>query len=148
MSYELNYQKNILPTFPVCALGNINYDFHCEEDRDSFIQLMTSTENLNPNPYDAKQVLEYLTKNPAHADSLIWTINNECSPICAIKPSGIFTWCGYVILKNFLSDKINNISQSISISGTISGSVDIIGGKKIPVLIPDLTCIMDDRLVC
>lgn len=148
MNYEVSLTKNNMCTLPVCALGSINYDFETEEHRDSFIQLMSSSENPTPDPYDPKQILEHLIKNPCHAASLIWTITYDCMPICAIKPTGIFTWYGYVILKNFLTDKINNHAPTISISGTISGSVDLIGGNNIPIIIPDLTSIMEDLLVC
>lgn len=122
----------------VYALGSINYDFSSEARRDSFIQMMSSSYNPTPNPYDPKQLLEYLNENPAHASSIIWTLNQESTPIYAIQPIGPFGYESYKILRSFLKDTANGISDIVSIPGIISGSITLMNGYTVPVIIPEL----------
>jgi hypothetical protein len=43
------------------------------------------------NPYDARQMVDYLADNLSEAKSLIWTLNLELTPIYAIEPLGSFS---------------------------------------------------------
>jgi hypothetical protein len=71
------------------VLGSIGYDFGSEARRDSFKQLMPAVEiddiTVSANPYDARQLVNYLAENPSEHKSLIWTINQELNPIYAIE---------------------------------------------------------------
>lgn len=147
MNYETDHLKNTHSTLPVCAFGSISYDFETEEHREAFVNLMKTTNNHTPNPYNPQELLDYLAINPSHASSLIWTLNLNNTPICALMPMGIFTWNCYVIFKNFLYDKLNNINNTVSISGILSGNVSLLDGTKIPVIIPDLTSLVEERLI-
>ena len=63
----------------VYVLGNLGYDFGTEARRDTFKQLMPSImiDNLElpSNPYDARQMVDYLESNLSETKSLIWTVN-------------------------------------------------------------------------
>lgn len=78
----------------VYALGTLGYDFGSEARRDSFKQLMPGIEiegiAVLANPYDARQMVDYLGDNLSEAKSLIWTLNLELTPIYAIEPGGAF----------------------------------------------------------
>ncbi|MFM8005352.1 MAG: peptidase S8, partial [Dolichospermum sp.] len=59
----------------VYALGTIGYDFGDEARRDSFKQLMPAV-NIDgaiipANPYDSRQMADYLSANPTEAKPLI-----------------------------------------------------------------------------
>ena len=71
----------------VYALGILGYDFGSEARRDAFIQSM---EGKWPNPDDPAQLLTHLEKNPEYAESLIWTLEIEDTPVYAIRPDGQF----------------------------------------------------------
>jgi PatG Domain len=66
----------------VYALGTLGYDFGTEARRDSFKQLMPANSigdiTVPANPYDARQMVDYLAASPSESRSLIWTLNIEC----------------------------------------------------------------------
>ncbi|MFM6094400.1 MAG: PatA/PatG family cyanobactin maturation protease, partial [Dolichospermum sp.] len=74
----------------VYALGTIGYDFGNEARRDSFKQLMPAVNMdgaiIPANPYDSRQMADYLSANPTEAKPLIWTLNQELTPIYALEP--------------------------------------------------------------
>ncbi|MGH2415800.1 MAG: PatA/PatG family cyanobactin maturation protease, partial [Microcystaceae cyanobacterium] len=76
----------------VYALGTLGYDFGTEARRDTFKQFMPVVEidgtTIPANPYDARQIVDYLEENLFEAKSLIWTLNLELTPIYAIEPKG------------------------------------------------------------
>lgn len=117
----------------VYALGSLGYDFGTEARRDAFDQNMG---DLNPNlPSD---LLTYLDNYSYEAQSLIWTLNLDATPIYAIKPTGSFGQEGYGILRNFLNDQINENAEIISLPGVISGSTRLISGQTLPTIIPNI----------
>ncbi|MDZ8236939.1 MAG: PatA/PatG family cyanobactin maturation protease [Nostoc sp. ChiQUE01a] len=70
----------------VYSLGTLGYDFGTEARRDSFKQLMPPFDigggvMVPANPYDARQMVDYLDANIAEARSLIWTLNIELTPV-------------------------------------------------------------------
>ncbi|MGH4123211.1 MAG: PatA/PatG family cyanobactin maturation protease [Clostridium sp.] len=129
--------KNSAPAL-VYALGNIGYDFGSEARRDSFTQMMSSSQNPHPNPYSPNQLLDYLEKNSTHAASLIWVLNQEATPIYAIQPLGVFGSEGYKILREFLKDMSDGISDIVSIPGIVLGNVTLMNGYTVPVIVPEL----------
>jgi len=72
----------------VYALGTLGYDFGTEARRDTFKQLMPANSigdiTVPANPYDARQMVDYLAASPSESRSLIWTLNIELTPIYAI----------------------------------------------------------------
>jgi cyanobactin maturation PatA/PatG family protease len=92
------------------------------------------------NPYDARQMVDYLGDNLSEAKSLIWTLNLELTPVYAIEPGGAFARDVYGILQELLSGQIQaedseNYVERVSIPGILSGrSVKLFSGQVVPVI--------------
>lgn len=133
----------------VYALGTLGYDFGGEARRDSFKQLMPAVNfagNLVPaNPYDARQMVDYLESNLSEARSIIWTLNIELTPVYAIEPKGPFAREIYQVLQELLSGQIQaedseNYIERVSIPGLITGrTVKLFSGQEVPVIEPQNT---------
>jgi cyanobactin maturation PatA/PatG family protease len=81
----------------VFAIGIVGYDFGTEAGRDAFRQAMDPVTIAGsppivgpPNPYDARQLSDYLDDNPWDATKLIWTLELDGTPIYAIEPEPAF----------------------------------------------------------
>jgi cyanobactin maturation PatA/PatG family protease len=109
----------------VYALGELGTDFGTEARRDSFTQAMPTGMSL----------LDYLAQNPWEAQSLIWTLNLDATPIYAIAPAGPYASLTYDRLREFLADE--NVER-VSIPGYIGGSVRLMSGQVVPVIIPEV----------
>jgi cyanobactin maturation PatA/PatG family protease len=128
----------------VYVLGTLGYDFGTEARRDTFEQLMPSItiDNLElpPNPYDARQMVDYLESNLSEAKSLIWTLNLELTPIYAIKPVGAFAADIYQVMQYMLAGQIlpeadEDYVERVSIPGMLTEeTVKLFSGQIIPVL--------------
>jgi cyanobactin maturation PatA/PatG family protease len=128
----------------VYALGTLGYDLGSEARRDSFKQLMPGVQidgtAIPANPYDARQMVDYLGDNLSEAKSLIWTLNLELTPVYAIEPGGAFARDVYGILQQLLSGQIQaedseNYVERVSIPGILSGrSVKLFSGQVVPVI--------------
>lgn len=128
----------------VYALGTLGYDFGTEARRDSFKQLMPGVQidstTVPANPYDARQMVDYLAGNPPEAKALIWTLNLELTPIYAIEPVGGFARDVYQVLQELLSGEIDaedspDYVERVSIPGVLSGrSVKLFSGQVVPVI--------------
>ncbi|MFF1908031.1 S8 family serine peptidase [Kitasatospora sp. NPDC058218] len=78
----------------VYAIGQIGTDFLTEARRDSFRQEMDPVpgdpvggrETETPaNPYDPKQLYDYLARNPWASNKLTWTLTMDSTPIYALE---------------------------------------------------------------
>ena len=128
----------------VYALGVLGYDFGSEARRDSFKQLMPGVSiegtTIPANPYDARQMVDYLGENLPEAKALIWTLNLELTPIYAIEPVGGFSRDVYEVLQGLLSGQIQEENspefvQRVSIPGVLTGrSVKLFSGQVVPVI--------------
>ena len=128
----------------VYALGNLSYDFGTEARRDSFKQLMPpveiSDEIVPPNPYDARQLVSYLSDSLSEARALTWTLNIELTPVYALEPTGAFGADLYALLVNMLAGEIQaeddeSYIQRVSIPGKLTGNtVRLFSGQVVPVL--------------
>jgi cyanobactin maturation PatA/PatG family protease len=133
----------------IYSLGILGYDFGSEARRDSFKQLMPAYEIDNTavpaNPYDARQMADYLEQNPSEAKALIWTLNLELTPIYAIEPVGAFGRDVYGILQEFLAGQVEaedseDYVERVSIPGVLSGkTVKLFSGQVVPVIEPHNT---------
>jgi len=133
----------------VYALGTLGYDFGTEARRDSFKQLMPAVEVDNTavpaNPYDARQMVDYLESSPSEARSLIWTLNLELTPIYAIEPYGPFAREVYGVLQQLLAGQIQaetseEYVERVSIPGVLTGrTVKLFSGQVVPVIEPQNT---------
>jgi len=128
----------------VYALGALGFDFGTEARRDSFKQLMAPAVfngvPVPPNPYDARQLVEHLRAMPSEANSLIWTISLELTPIYAIEAVGPYANEVNGILIDFLAagnvpaGSLEHIER-ISVPGKLSSrSVRLYSGQVVPVL--------------
>ncbi|WP_017719781.1 PatA/PatG family cyanobactin maturation protease [Kamptonema formosum] len=128
----------------VYTLGTLGYDFGTEARRDSFKQLMPGVSvdgtMVPANPYDARQMVDYLNDNLSEAKSLIWTLNLELTPVYAIEPMGSFGRDVYAVLRELLSGQIQpedneEYVERVSIPGILSGrTVKLFSGQVVPVI--------------
>jgi cyanobactin maturation PatA/PatG family protease len=138
-----------LPSNLVYALGTLGYDFGTEARRDSFKQLMPGVEvdhtGVPANPYDARQMVDYLENNPSEARSLIWTLNLDLTPIYAIEPIGAFAADVYDTLQQMLAGQVQaetseDYIERVSIPGRLTGkTVKLFSGQVVPVIEPNAT---------
>ncbi|MHC5718610.1 MAG: PatA/PatG family cyanobactin maturation protease, partial [Nostoc sp.] len=128
----------------VYALGTLGYDFGTEARRDTFKQRMPVV-SINgvlipPNPYDVRQMVNYLELSPAEGKSLIWTLNQELTPIYALEPQKAFASEIYAIFQMMLAGQIQPESsddyiERVSIPGSLSDrTVELFSGQVVPVL--------------
>ncbi|HEY9617666.1 MAG TPA: PatA/PatG family cyanobactin maturation protease [Microcoleaceae cyanobacterium] len=128
----------------VYALGTLGYDFGSEARRDTFKQRMPAVSIdgvlIPPNPYDARQMVDYLELNPTEGKSLIWTLNQELTPIYALEPQKAFASEIYAVFQMLLSGQIQPESsddyiERVSIPGSLSDrTVELFSGQVVPVL--------------
>ena len=109
----------------VYAIGQLGTDFGTEARRDSFTQAIPSNTTL----------LRYLNDYPYQAQSLIWTLNLDATPIYAIMPTGPYASFTYERLRSYLGDE--NVER-ISVPGYIGGSVRLMSGQVVPVIVPEV----------
>nr|QGA72588.1 MusH [Desmonostoc sp. PCC 7906] len=131
----------------VYALGTVGYDFGSQARRDSFKQLMPGIAIdgtvIPANPYDARQVVDYLVDNPPEAKSLIWTLNLDLTPIYAIEPIEAFADDVYETLQLLLAGQIepqdsDNYIERASIPARLTNrTVQLFSGQIVPVIEPE-----------
>ena len=124
------------PAQLVYALGQLGYDFGTEARRDSIQQHMGE----GANPHDPQQLLEYLDENPWDAAAFIWTLSLDATPIYAVLPQGAYAEQGYIRLRQFLREQLEEGVERISIPGVIMGQVMLMSGQTVPVIVPTLRC--------
>ena len=128
----------------VYALGTIGYDFGNEARRDSFKQLMPAVNMdgaiIPANPYDSRQMVDYLSVNPTEAKPLIWTLNQELTPIYALEPVSGFAADIYEILILMLQGQIqpensDDFVERVSIPARLTDrTVELFSGQVVPVI--------------
>jgi len=133
----------------VYALGTLGYDFGSEARRDTFKQLMPPFDlggtMVPANPYDARQMVDYLASDISEARSLIWTLNIELTPVYAIEPKGPFARETYLALQELLSGQIqpetdDDYIERVSIPGVLTGrTVKLFSGQVVPLIEPQST---------
>lgn len=137
------------PESLVYAIGQIGYDFGTEARRDSFRQLIGV---IGPDPSGRPRqpeviadMIEYLRQRPYEATSLIWTLNLDATPAYAIIPAGPFANVAFERLREFLQDLEEqrrdlpfDIPILVSVPGVVSGSIKLMSGQIVPVLIPEV----------
>ncbi|MGK7875846.1 MAG: PatA/PatG family cyanobactin maturation protease [Xenococcaceae cyanobacterium] len=130
----------------IYVIGALGYDFGTEARRDSFKQLMPPAEiegtQIPANPYDARQMVDYLEANLSEAKSLIWTLNMELTPIYALEPSGSFARDVYAAFQELLAGEVQaedseEYIERVSIPGRLTGrTVKLFSGQIVPVVEP------------
>jgi PatG C-terminal/Subtilase family/PatG Domain len=139
--------SNITPSAvsnQVYALGTLGYDFGSEARRDIFKQQMPAV-NIDgvlipANPYDPRQMLNHLDLSPADGKSLIWTLNQELTPIYALEPQKAFASEIYAVFQMMLAGQIqpeesDDYIERVSIPGNLTNrTVELFSGQVVPVL--------------
>ena len=128
----------------VYALGTIGYDFGNEARRDTFKQLMPAVNMdgaiIPANPYDSRQMVDYLSVNPTEAKPLIWTLNQELTPIYALEPVSGFAADIYETLILMLAGQIqpensDDFVERVSIPARLTDrTVELFSGQVVPVI--------------
>lgn len=128
----------------VYALGTIGYDFGTEARRDTFKQFMPAisigSTQVPANPYDARQMADYLEANLFEAKSLIWTLNLELTPVYAIKPVGafgadIYELLTYMLAGQVLAEDDPEYVERVSLPGIVTDEmVRLFSGQEVPIL--------------
>lgn len=127
--------KVVGPGGLVFALGQIGYDLVSEARRDSVRQHMGG---IDPDPFDIRKMLDYLTRNPWDAPSLHWTLTFDQLPLYVVLPAGPYAGRAYELLREFLSDQMSGRVELVSIPGRLGGQVQLLNGQVVPVVIPEL----------
>ena len=116
----------------VYALGALATDFGSEARRDSFIQMGMA------NPHDPSQLVAHFDANVAHSSSVIWTLNQDQTPIYAIQPMGAFAAQVYERLREFVKAQLTEGVERVSVPGFIAGGVSLLNGQMVPAIVPEL----------
>ena len=132
----------------VYALGTLGYDFGTDARRDWFAHVLHDKP-----PEDMVAMLAYLNVDGPPADtrvfvaeSLIWTLNLDATPIYAMQPQGPYAAVAYHRLCTFLNTQITNPHGNdvtrVAVPGVIGGTVTLRSGQVVPVIVPDLRGLM------
>ena len=131
----------------IYTLGTLGYDFGSEARRDSFKQLMPAVDMdgllVPANPYDTRQMVDYLEGNPSEGKSLIWTINQDLTPIYVIEPEGSFSADIYEMLLLLLAGQIesedsDDFLERVSLPARrTTRTVELFSGQVVPVITVD-----------
>jgi hypothetical protein len=126
------------PVQLVYALGTLGFDFGSEARRDSILLHVASGAETGSATFDLKALFKYLEKNPWDAQSLLWTLNLDATPIYAIQPMGAFAAATYDRLRQFLHEQFNDGVERVSVPGILAGRARLMNGQVVPRLVPDL----------
>lgn len=118
----------------IYALGTLGYDLATDAIRDSFVQAMAK----GTSPYNPVDVLKHLDNNPWDAESIIWTLNLDSTPVYAIRPSGPFASEAYSLLREFFLQQITEGVERVSIPGTLSSNIRLFNGQIVPMIRPNI----------
>jgi cyanobactin maturation PatA/PatG family protease len=120
----------------VYALGELGYDFGTQARLDA-INAEMDEGKFPTNPRD---LLEFLTVSGNHhfAAAILWTLNHDASAIYALRPEGPFARDTYGRLLEYFADQIDGRAERVSIPGVLDGSVSLLTGQQVPVLVPEL----------
>jgi len=122
----------------VYVTGTVGYDFGTEARRDSIVQDAIGIIGEQWNPNDPSQLLAHLAESPWEAAAIIWTLNQENTPIYAIQPAGNYGYKGYELLRQFLRGQVEEGVERVSIPGSLAGSVKLFSGQTVPRIVPSL----------
>ncbi|MGB7427759.1 MAG: PatA/PatG family cyanobactin maturation protease [Microcoleaceae cyanobacterium] len=128
----------------VYALGTIGYDFGSEARRDTFKQLMPAVD-LNgvmvpANPYNTRQMVDYVDQNPDEGRELIWTLNVDLNPVYVLEPKGPFAPEIYEMLLIMLDGQIeaetsDEFIERVSVPARRTNrTVELMSGQVVPVI--------------
>jgi cyanobactin maturation PatA/PatG family protease len=122
----------------VYVLGELSYDFGSQARLDSFIQSIFPDDPQRGIP--EVDLLKFLVNpdNSYYAQSLIWTIQLDATPIYAIVPAGPFADVAYKRMLELLSRKAIDRIDRVSMPGYLGGSIQLMSGQVVPAIIPEV----------
>jgi PatG Domain len=135
------------PLQKIYALGTIGYDLVSESRKDSLASEMDAGAN---NPAATADLIAHLLDKPYEAESIIWTLNLDMTPIYAIQPAGGFSETAYERLFEFLDEQqhvsarnseeraSDEIVSIVALAGLVCGKVRLSSGQIIPVVDPEI----------
>jgi thiazoline dehydrogenase / protease len=128
----------------VYALGTLGYDFGDETRRDTFKQLMAPSEingiMVPADPYDARQMIEYLDRNPDESRSLIWTLNLDGDTIYALDSTDreVYEMFLLMLAGQLEPEASNEFVERISLPARRTNrTVELFSGEVVPVVMVD-----------
>ena len=135
------------PASKIFAIGNIDTDFGSLAIKDSFQINMPEVEGggsppltIAANPYDPRQLADYLDALPHESTRLTWTLNLDKTPIYAIEARDSYPEVVYQPLRDALRnqslapDDPNFISR-VSIPGLLTTRTTCLySGQRVPVV--------------
>jgi hypothetical protein len=116
---------------PVCVLGALGFDFGTYARRDAF-QAVNNGVPLALN----SDLSSYLLVTPVDAESVIWTLSLNNTPVYALRPTGPYARDTYRQLQAYL---VNPNIDLLSVPGRIAESATLLNGQVVPVVQPELT---------
>ncbi|WMX14698.1 PatA/PatG family cyanobactin maturation protease [Aureispira sp. CCB-E] len=116
----------------VYTIGTLSYTFQSTSRQNAFDQAMGDRKSIN----NAKDVISFLKKNPEKSEDLLWIVKLDETPIYAVHPVGGYVRETYEQLREALDDLHDGKIHRISIPGIIAGSVTLMNGLSVPVLVP------------
>jgi cyanobactin maturation PatA/PatG family protease len=128
----------------VYALGTLSYDFGDETCVDTFKERMAPVEMdsilVPPDPYNPRQMVEHLDRNPDESRSLIWTLSLDGDTIYVLEPTGAFSDQIYEMFVLMLVGQLEQESsdefvERISIPARQTNrTVELFSGQVVPVV--------------
>ncbi|MEG4576787.1 PatA/PatG family cyanobactin maturation protease [Microcoleus sp. N3A4] len=125
----------------VYALGTIGYDFGDETRRDTFQQQMAPAEvngiMVPADPYDARQMVEHLDRNPDESRSLIWTLNLDGDTIYALESTDgeVYEMFVLMLAGQLEPEASDEFVERISIPARRTNrTVELSSGEVVPVV--------------
>lgn len=125
----------------VYALGTIGYDFGDEARRDTFTQQMAPAEvngiTVPADPYDARQMVEHLDRNPDESRSLIWTLSLDGDTIYVLESTDgeVYEMFVLMLAGQLEPEASDEFVERISIPARRTNrTVELSSGEVVPVV--------------
>jgi cyanobactin maturation PatA/PatG family protease len=90
------------------------------------------------NPHDPLQLVAHFDANAPYSEAVIWTLEQEQTPIYALRPMGAFAAHIYERLREYLRAQHTEGVERVSIPGFVAGAVTLLNGQLVPLIVPDL----------
>ncbi|MGE5656396.1 MAG: PatA/PatG family cyanobactin maturation protease [Actinomycetota bacterium] len=128
----------------VYALGTLSYDFGDETRVDTFKERMAPVEVngilVPPDPFDPRQMVEHLDRNPDERRFLIWTLSLDGDTLYVLEPTESFSSQIYEMFLLMLAGQLEPESsdefvERISIPARRTNrTVELFSGQVVPVV--------------
>lgn len=77
------------------------------------------------------------------ATAILWTLNLDSTSLYALRPAGPFARETYIRIVEAFEDQLNEKSERLSVPGVLDGSVTLLSGQTIPVVVPELRALFN-----